>query len=191
MAEDKESQFKISDRRKFNADGSLRDDVETPTSQPTPASSENEVRSGDAHPETSSNPHPNVVSFPGENVRRKEEPQPAQAAPAPATSQKSADSEAAEQAYSTSNTGRKSALPEASFFSLVNILAVEAAMHLGLMEGPEGRTPVDLDAARHMIDMLGLVEEKTRGNLTPQEDTLLEKVLADLRIQYVATSKGR
>ena len=160
MAEEKETQFKISDRRKFNADGSLRDDVPAASEEQNPPPVEKQADTVTDNPEPPADQPPNVVSFPGENARRKEEPKPSQVAPAPQPQQKSAASEAAEQAYSTSNTGRKSALPEASFFSMVNILAVEAAMHLGLMEGPEGRTPIDLDAARHMIDMLGLPRAK-------------------------------
>jgi hypothetical protein len=70
------------------------------------------------------------------------------------------------------------------------MLGVEAAMHLGLMEMQEGqRTPVDLEAARHMIDMIAMLKEKTNGNLTTEEEALLENVLADLRMQYVALSR--
>jgi hypothetical protein len=72
------------------------------------------------------------------------------------------------------------------------MLGVQAAMHLGLIQGPEGGTEaVDLEAARHMIDLLGIVEEKTRGNLTKEEEALLENILADLRMQFVSLSKRR
>jgi hypothetical protein len=72
------------------------------------------------------------------------------------------------------------------------MLGVEAAMHLGLIEaGPGEDRTVDLDAARHVIDLLGILQEKTRGNLTPEENTLLDNMLADLRMQFVAASGRR
>jgi hypothetical protein len=97
---------------------------------------------------------------------------------------------AIENAYNQASVGAASRMPQASFLSLLNMLGVEAAMHLGLMEMQEGqRTPVDLEAARHMIDMIAMLKEKTNGNLTTEEEALLENVLADLRMQYVALSR--
>ena len=61
---------------------------------------------------------------------------------------------------------------------------------LGMAQTPDGnRTPVDLEAARHWIDMLGMLEEKTRGHLTDEEASVLENVLAYLRMQFVAASR--
>jgi hypothetical protein len=97
---------------------------------------------------------------------------------------------AIENAYHQASVGATSRMPQASFLSLLNMLGVEAAMHLGLMEMQEGqRTPVDLEAARHMIDMIAMLKEKTNGNLATEEEALLENVLADLRMQYVALSR--
>jgi len=97
---------------------------------------------------------------------------------------------AIENAYNQTSGTPNPAMPQPSFLSLLNMLGVEAAMHLGLMEMQDGqRTPVDLEAARHMIDMLGMLKEKTQGNLTPDEDALMENVLADLRMQFVALSR--
>ena len=98
----------------------------------------------------------------------------------------------AEQAYNKARGPSSSQLPEASFLSLVNMLGVEAAMHLGLIQTPgEEQPPVDLESARHLIDMLGMLHTKTRGNLSPEEDSLLENALADLRMQFVAISRRR
>jgi hypothetical protein len=72
------------------------------------------------------------------------------------------------------------------------MLGVEAAMHLGLIQSATGeKPPVDLEAARHMIDLLGVLYEKTRGNLSVEEDSLLDNMLADLRMQFVASARGR
>jgi hypothetical protein len=72
------------------------------------------------------------------------------------------------------------------------MLAVEAALHLGLIQSPgEEPPPADLEAARHLIDMLGILQTKTRGNLSGEEDNMLENMLADLRMQFVAISQRR
>ncbi|HJQ69492.1 MAG TPA: DUF1844 domain-containing protein [Blastocatellia bacterium] len=193
MAEEKDTNFKVTDRRKFNADGTPRDySDEPPAAQPAkpaepPAEAPAQAEQPEAEPA-------NVVSFPGEAERKREKPQaPAeQGAPDQTYAEASRPVGAAEQAYSQTTTGQPRGLPEASFLSLINMLAVEAAMHLGLIETPGDAAPaVDLEAARHMIDMLGVLEQKTRGNLSPDEDKLLENILADLRMHYVALSRRR
>jgi hypothetical protein len=66
-------------------------------------------------------------------------------------------------------------------------LASNAAASLGMMPHPvTGETGVDLKTAKHWIDVLGMLEQKTRGNLDPQEEQMLESLLADLRMQYVS-----
>jgi len=66
-------------------------------------------------------------------------------------------------------------------------LASNAASSLGMMPHPvTGETGVDLKTAKHWIDVLGMLEQKTRGNLDPQEEQVLESLLADLRMQYVS-----
>ena len=68
----------------------------------------------------------------------------------------------------------------------------EAAAHLGMAQTADGaRTPVDLEAARHWIDLIGMLDEKTRGNLTAEEAGVLENVLAYLRMQFVGASRKR
>jgi hypothetical protein len=74
-----------------------------------------------------------------------------------------------------------------SFLSLIMSLASNAAASLGMMAHPvTGETGVDLKTAKHWIDVLGMLEEKTRGNLDSQEAQVLEGLLADLRMQYVS-----
>jgi len=75
----------------------------------------------------------------------------------------------------------------ASFLSLIMSLASNAASSLGMMPHPvTGETGVDLHTAKHWIDILGMLEEKTQGNLDEQEALMLENLLADLRMQYVS-----
>jgi uncharacterized protein DUF1844 len=75
----------------------------------------------------------------------------------------------------------------ASFLSLIMSLASNAAASLGMMPHPvTGETGVDLETAKHWIDVLGMLEQKTKGNLDPQEEQVIESLLADLRMQYVS-----
>src|SRR4029079_9187914 len=75
----------------------------------------------------------------------------------------------------------------ASFLSLIMSLASNAASSLGMMPHPvTGETGVDLKTAKHWVDVLGMLEQKTHGNLDEQEAMMLENLLADLRMQYVS-----
>ena len=82
---------------------------------------------------------------------------------------------------------------EPSLFSdLIVNLASQAAMYMGLVDKPLApKMPTDMHAARQMIDILGVLQAKTRGNLTPDENVLLERILTDLRMQYVAMATTR
>ena len=75
----------------------------------------------------------------------------------------------------------------ASFLSLIMSLASNAAASLGMMPHPvTGESGVDLQTAKHWIDVLGMLERKTKGNLDRQEAHTVESLLADLRMQYVS-----
>jgi hypothetical protein len=76
------------------------------------------------------------------------------------------------------------------FETLVSYLSTTAMFQLGLLPGPGGeRIPVDLVNARRTIDLLEVLQEKTRGNLTPSEAKLLEDVLYELRLTFVEIDK--
>jgi hypothetical protein len=82
--------------------------------------------------------------------------------------------------------GRPFPLPPASFEFLAESLRLQAEMQLGLMRmGPEDQPPADLELARHSIDLMAMLQEKTRGNLTLEEQRLLENSLTLLRFRYV------
>jgi len=84
-------------------------------------------------------------------------------------------------------------LPPASFPTLVNQLGVQAAMLLHGMPEVEGGEPVPHpEEAKHLIDLLAVLQDKTRGNLTETEANLLENALYELRMAFVdATKAGR
>jgi len=75
------------------------------------------------------------------------------------------------------------------FTMLINAMAQPALLYLGEIPHPAtGQPTLDLEGARIQIDMLDLMRVKCRGNLTPQEESLLESVLYQLRMRYVARS---
>lgn len=77
-------------------------------------------------------------------------------------------------------------LPEGNFAALISMLATQALFALGLLQvkGQEERKP-DLEMAKYNIDMLESVEEKTKGNLTEEEQRVLSTTLSELRMGYV------
>jgi hypothetical protein len=80
-------------------------------------------------------------------------------------------------------------LPPASFTLLVLSLRAQAEMQLGLVNaGQEDKIEPDLDFARHTIDLLAVLAEKTKGNLTIEEQRLTENSLTELRFRYVQVS---
>lgn len=78
-------------------------------------------------------------------------------------------------------------LPPASFAALVTSLAAPALAAMGQVPDPaEGHPVVRPDVAKHYIDTLGMLEEKTKGNLTPDESRMLSEILHQLRMLFVS-----
>jgi hypothetical protein len=75
--------------------------------------------------------------------------------------------------------------PPADFKSLMGMLASQALMGLGAYGDPDGRVMVDLAGSKFAIDLLGVLEEKTKGNLTPEETKEMGAVLNELRSRFV------
>lgn len=82
---------------------------------------------------------------------------------------------------------------EVSFTALVISLASSAAVHFGDLGDPVTgeKQPANLIAARHAIDLLSILEEKTAGNLTEDEQQVLEQVLVELRMRFVQLATGK
>jgi len=81
-------------------------------------------------------------------------------------------------------------LPPADFSTFLLSLGSSALIHLGEVDAPgEGGRKRDLPMAKHTIDLLDLLREKTRNNLSKEEDELLESLLYDLRLRYVEAVK--
>jgi len=84
----------------------------------------------------------------------------------------------------------KCILPEVTFTAFIVSLNSSALFHLGEIADPvTGKKEVDLTLAKHTIDTLKLLQEKTRGNLSSEEKGLLEDILFDLKMRYVRVKK--
>ncbi len=84
----------------------------------------------------------------------------------------------------------KCVMPEVTFTTFIMSLNTSALYHLGEIDDPtSGQKTLDLVLAKHAIDTLKLLQDKTKGNLTDKENNLLENVLCDLRLRYVKASK--
>ena len=79
-----------------------------------------------------------------------------------------------------------------TFSTFLVSLASSAMSHLGLSDAPGAAGPrtVDLDLARQTIDLLGILEEKTKGNLDEDEARLLDTLVTELRVQYVNVARS-
>lgn len=82
-------------------------------------------------------------------------------------------------------------LPEVSFNSLIFSLSSTVFFHLGEIADPQsGKKAKDLPLAKHTIDIIAMLKEKTEGNLTEEEKKFIENILTDLRWRYVNATKG-
>jgi hypothetical protein len=97
------------------------------------------------------------------------------------------EQEAAQKAAAeAAQTGEETPLPEITFSFFLFSLSSSAFAHLGVMAHPEtGEVKKNLPLAKQTIDLLALLREKTRNNLTTEEENLFDGILYDLRMQYV------
>lgn len=86
--------------------------------------------------------------------------------------------------------GTRGTTPEITFGTFVVGLSTQALMHLGEIPDPQGSGMAqDLPAAQQLIDIIGMLQEKTRGNLDHDEQALIDAVLFDLRMKYVERAR--
>ena len=82
--------------------------------------------------------------------------------------------------------------PQVDFHTFLLSLGSSVLLHLGELDNPDGQSSApDLSMAKHTIDIIAMLEQKTRGNLTSPEARLMESLLFDLRLRYVELSKTK
>jgi hypothetical protein len=83
-------------------------------------------------------------------------------------------------------------LPEINFSTFIISLSTQALMHLGEIADPlSGKVNKDIPVAKQMIDIIGMLKDKTKGNLNAGEERLTEEILFDLRMKYVEAVKKK
>lgn len=190
---EEQSGFKVTDRRLFNSDGTPREIEREETPAPPAANATANASAPAAEKETAA---PEAAPDAAATARPAEESRGAQAESSPsatATAGGAAVSdqpeEAMEEDYGESDI--PGAHDPASFINFLMSIASNAAAALGMMEHPvTGQRGVDLPLGKHWIDVLGMLEEKTRGNLSPQEQQIFTGLLSDLRMQYVSLTSS-
>jgi hypothetical protein len=84
----------------------------------------------------------------------------------------------------------KNSVPSASLATLVTTLATQALHSMGAIEIPGApKSEANLDVAKHLIDTVAVLQEKTKGNVTPEEARLLEDALHQIRLAFVQVQK--
>ena len=170
MSEEQTS-YKVTDRRLFNPDGSPRDVPPEEKPEPKPVTVEAPAVAVDSRPEATGS-----TTTASSAAAAEAQPQP------PAEAERSEEADLANE-----EAELPGADDPASFASFMMSIASNAASSLGMMEHPvTHKREVDLELGKHWIDVLGMLQQKTRGNLLPQEQQILEGLLADLRMQYVS-----
>ena len=164
MDQERESpKVKVSDRRRFSAEGDPLE--ETDAEQVQQAAEESSTADEASEPESPP-------------------PESAEADMTPEFEQAETLTESAEAGTAPSEDRGMPPLPPASFETLVLSFGMQAQFELGF-GGQADQQPPNLDLARHSIDMLSVLQEKTKGNLSMEESRLLENTLTELRFRYV------
>jgi hypothetical protein len=173
-----ESEFKVSDKRLFTADGELRDSAEEQAPNAAGATVASPVST-----------IPEAAPTPAAPAPESEIPEP------PTASEQQAQHDAYRQSSRDLDSrvelsGHSAKELEVSFERFMASLYMTAMMQLGLMQERGGQPAVDLIGARQTIDTLGMMAEKTKGNLTPREKGFLQNCLYELRMAYVEVTNA-
>ena len=185
----KDSEFKVSDRRLFTADGELRS-----SEQSEPENREEAKQQQQQPPAASASKIDNHLES-GKHLDSHSAQTAADMPPTPTA----AEQKAQQDAYRESSrdldrrvelSGHSAKELEISFERFMASLYMTAMMQLGLMHEQGGQPTVDIIGARQTIDTLSMLSEKTKGNLTPKEQTFLQNCLYELRMAYVEVTNA-
>lgn len=184
-SEDENSKgFKIQDRRRFSAEGDLKPEF-SGADEPAAAKPEAPRPSGPP-PSAGAQAFAQAQAATPEQQAAATQPQQAAAAKGYAAARSPATGSR------PSETGAEAGaeMGEISFAAFLMSLSTEALVHLGEVADPSsGRQQRDLAMAQQLIDILGMLRDKTRGNLDHDEHSLLDAILFDLRMKYVEIAR--
>jgi hypothetical protein len=181
---EKEPQFTVTDRRKFTSEGELREGQTAVTETITPPPVAEKLQ-----PLVSPEPEIAPELVPDTELEMTEEdgetiPEPTVAESAQQNQEYRASSHRLDEMLQKANPGQP--IPQAmNFDRLVQSLYMTAAVQMGAGTGPNEQPRIDIVGARQSIDMLIVLEERTKGNISDQEKRLLQNALFDLRMSFL------
>ncbi len=166
MEKEKKPEFVVTDRRKFNVDGEPRPDapVEPKPAEPKPEAARPEPVAPKPEPAA---PKPESIAALENNLKQAFAPEPPK-----------------ETGYSAEKARTEFGGQKMEFIHLLDMLVQTAMIYAGAMETGTERQ-VDVVGLRQMIDLISVLEEKTKGNLTEQEQGVLTNTLFQLRMTYM------
>lgn len=194
---EKPPEFTVTDRRKFTLEGALRDESSAAQEESTPTEAKPEAKA------------PNVVTMPAPKAEPEQKPAPepvkapeqpsatpettSQNQEVPAISEQ--DEAAAKSAYQRSSDHIETMLraanpaagapPAVAFEHVLQSIYLSAIVAMGAATEPGQKPQIDILGARQSIDMLGVLQEKTKGNLSEKEERLLQNALFESRMMFL------
>jgi len=181
MTNEKKTSFTVTDRRKFTVEGEPRPEGQAEEGQQP----ESEVRQPSAPAAATTQPAPPPEPPLASPSAREQQDQ----AQRYAQSSRDLDSRL-QQDFEAQGQGRKASDFEMTFEKFIASLYMTALLQLGLVHEQGAQPAADLIGARQTIDTMSLLAEKTRGNLTSQEEHMLSNVLYELRMAYVEVTNA-
>jgi hypothetical protein len=187
MSEEKKQQdFVVSDRRRFGSEGELRDDVKRDEEKPAAPTTPPPSKMPSAPPQAAEPPEGKPIPPGIPEIHAPEE------LPPPPTVEEQHQQNEAYRASGKklddlvqSRTGAQGPYPDLTFEKVVESFYMSALIQMGAIRN-EGEPPaVDIIGARQTIDSLTILQEKTKGNLTDREQTLLQNALFELRMAWI------
>jgi len=174
---EKEPQFTVTDRRKFTAEGELREGQTSEISSQAPVAAS-------PQPAGKSQVLPAELDEPLAINDEEAIPEPTAAESAQQSKEYLASANRLDDMLKQANPGQP-AVPAMNFDRLVQSLYMTAAVQMGAGTAPNEQPRIDILGARQSIDMLSVLADKTKGNLTEKEKRLLQNALFDLRMSFL------
>lgn len=167
-------ELKVTDKRIFTPEGDIREEFKQEIRPAEPVA-------GEAAPQPSPAPAPEQQAPPHE----------AQRAEAPRTEERRQRNDPPPPGGDRRTLADKASNPGSAFTNFIEPLIAQAYMSLGMLRNPyQPQAKIDTGAARQMIEILTLLKDKTRGNLTPDEDDFLDTHLGELKLAFVQRTKS-
>ena len=186
---EKEPQFTVTDRRKFTAEGELREGQDAPAPAPAAATTETavaekEVTKVSAEPADRAQLSVDPAAMEPEIMDEEAIPEPTAAEFAQLRMEYQVAGKHLDEMWAKANPGQ-SIPPAVDFDRMVQSLYMNAAMQMGAGAQPNEQPRIDIMGARQSIDTLMMLSEKTKGNLTAQQKRLLENAHFDLAVSFL------